>query len=153
MKASSSFTDKLSLRSKGSDYDDPLSPIKNEMARLETQFSEGAKAIDKEGRNRKSTCALTLAFKAYDLWHWRTVLAQSLLELSEQLTAYSTTESAPPMTAAFRKVAEGIRKLADLNNGLAVAECVTLADALMYESAEAKEAKVGGLLLLTSSSK
>jgi hypothetical protein len=47
------------------------------------------------------------------------------------------------MVAAFRKVADGVRKMADLNNGLATAECVTLADALMYEAAEAKEAKVG----------
>jgi len=69
-------------------------------------------------------------------------LAGSLVGLSEQFAAFSTTESHPPLVSGFRKMAEGCRKLAELDNGLATAECVTLADALLYQAAEAKEAKV-----------
>lgn len=47
-------------------------------------------------------------------------------------------------------MAEGSRRLGDIDSGLATAECVTLADALAYESVEAKEAKVGRPVALLS---
>jgi len=70
------------------------------------------------------------------------VLAGALFDVSEQLSAFSTLETHKPLQIGFQKMAEGTRRLGDIDSGLATAESVTLADALAYSSAEAKEAKV-----------
>lgn len=69
------------------------------------------------------------------------VFSGSLLELSEQFRAFAATEAHPPLATGFRKMAEGVQRHAEVQSGFATAECVTLADALMYASNEAKEAK------------
>jgi len=69
-------------------------------------------------------------------------LAGALFDDSEQLAAFSTAETHRPLQVGFRKVADGTKRLGEIDSGLATAESVTLADALAYASAEAKEAKV-----------
>lgn len=93
------------------------------MTRLEGIFGDVARAMDKAGQNRRS-------------------LSTALAELADQLSAFATTESHLPLSTGFRKTAEGVKRLGDVNAGLASAELVTLADALVYSAAEAKETKV-----------
>lgn len=64
-----------------------------------------------------------------------------MLELSEQFGSFAVTETHAPLQTGFRKIGEGIRRQAEIQSGFATAECVTLADALMYAANEAKEAK------------
>ena len=63
-------------------------------------------------------------------------------DLAEQMIAFSTTETHQPLSAGFRRVADALKRIGEIDAGLATAECVTLADPLAYASSEAKEAKV-----------
>ncbi|TFK88936.1 hypothetical protein K466DRAFT_546232 [Polyporus arcularius HHB13444] len=118
-KASSGFS---LIRRGVPDEDEELQLARFELTKLEGQFFDAAKAIDKLARSRKSIAAV----KA---------------EMGNKLVNVSSTEAHPPLGNAMAKVGRVYHSLADLDQAQGISECVIIGDSLGYQGLNARSAK------------
>ncbi|KZT29244.1 hypothetical protein NEOLEDRAFT_1056556 [Neolentinus lepideus HHB14362 ss-1] len=104
------------------DEDEELQRARFELTKLEGQFFDAAKAIDKLSRARRS-------------------LATVHAEMGNKLVNVATTEAHPPLGNAFRKIGRTWHSLADLDHAQSISECVILGDSLGYQGMNARSAK------------
>ncbi|KAJ7584367.1 Vps5 C terminal like-domain-containing protein [Mycena floridula] len=104
------------------DEDEELQRARFELTKLEGQFFDTAKAVDKLANARKS-------------------IAFAHAEMGNKLINVATTEAHPPLGNAFRKIGRVWHSLADLDQAQAVSECVILGDSLGYQGMNARSAK------------
>ncbi|KAJ7752797.1 Vps5 C terminal like-domain-containing protein [Mycena maculata] len=104
------------------DEDEDLQRARFELTKLEGQFFDTAKAVDKLSIARKS-------------------LAMAHAEMGNKLINVATTEAHPPLGNAFRKIGRTWHSLADLDQAQAISECVILGDSLGYQGMNARSAK------------
>ncbi|EIN10530.1 hypothetical protein PUNSTDRAFT_132620 [Punctularia strigosozonata HHB-11173 SS5] len=104
------------------DEDEELQRARFELTKLEGQFFDAAKAVDKLTRARKS-------------------LAQAHAEMGNKLINVATTEAHPPLGNTLRKIGRTWHSLADLDQAQAISECVILGDSLGYQGLNARSAK------------
>ncbi|TFK55583.1 hypothetical protein OE88DRAFT_636903 [Heliocybe sulcata] len=104
------------------DEDEELQRARFELTKLEGQFFDAAKAIDKLSRTRRS-------------------LATVHAEMGNKLVNVATTEAHPPLGNAFRKIGRTWHSLADLDHAQSISECVILGDSLGYQGMNARSAK------------
>ncbi|KAF8580603.1 hypothetical protein K439DRAFT_1356546 [Ramaria rubella] len=100
------------------DEDEELQRARFELTRLEAQYFDSAKAVDRLAP-----------------------LALSHSEMGNKLVNVATTESHPPLGAALKKFGRTWHSLADLDQAQAISECVILGDSLGYQGLNAKSAK------------
>ncbi|KZS98083.1 Psf2-domain-containing protein [Sistotremastrum niveocremeum HHB9708] len=110
------------LRRGPPDEDETLQRARFELTKLEGQFFEAAKAIDKLSKSRK-------------------VMSHGHAEMGNKLINVATTEAHPSLAAAFRKFGRTWHSVGDLENVQAISECVILGDCLGYQGLNAKSAK------------
>ncbi|KAG1815636.1 Vps5 C terminal like-domain-containing protein [Suillus subaureus] len=104
------------------DEDEVLQRARFELTKLETQFFDAAKAIDKLAITRKS-------------------LAAAHAEMGNKLINVATTESHPPLGHALQKLGRAWHTLTDLDQAQAISECVVIGDTLGYQGLNARSAK------------
>ncbi|KAJ7094531.1 Vps5 C terminal like-domain-containing protein [Mycena belliarum] len=104
------------------DEDEDLQRARFELTKLEGQFFDTAKAVDKLSIARKS-------------------LAVAHAEMGNKLINVATTEAHPPLGNALRKIGRTWHSLADLDQAQAISECVILGDSLGYQGMNARSAK------------
>ncbi|KAJ7682544.1 Vps5 C terminal like-domain-containing protein [Mycena polygramma] len=104
------------------DEDEDLQRARFELTKLEGQFFDTAKAVDKLSIARKS-------------------LAVAHAEMGNKLINVATTEAHPPLGNAFRKIGRTWHSLADLDQAQAISECVIIGDSLGYQGMNARSAK------------
>ncbi|KAF7301931.1 PX domain-containing protein [Mycena indigotica] len=104
------------------DEDEDLQRARFELTKLEGQFFDTAKAVDKLSISRKS-------------------LAVAHAEMGNKLINVATTEAHPPLGNAFRKIGRAWHSLADLDQAQAISECVIIGDSLGYQGMNARSAK------------
>jgi hypothetical protein len=104
------------------DEDEDLQRARFELTKLEGQFFDAAKAVDKLTRTRKA-------------------LATSHAEMGNKLVNVATTEAHPHLANAMRKVGRAWHSLADLDQAQSISECVILGDSLGYQGLNSRAAK------------
>lgn len=104
------------------DEDEELQRARFELTKLEGQFFETAKAVDKLALTRKT-------------------LATAHAEMGNKLINVATTEAHPPLGNALRKIGRTWHSLADLDHAQSISECVILGDSLGYQGMNARSAK------------
>ncbi|KAF8338828.1 Vps5 C terminal like-domain-containing protein [Cantharellus anzutake] len=104
------------------DEDEELLTARFELVRLETQFIEAAKAVDKLARARKA-------------------LAQAHTELGSKFIGVATAETHPQLAAGMRKLGRALHVLGDNESAEGTSETVILGDSLGYQGMNAKSAK------------
>ncbi|KAI0832621.1 Vps5 C terminal like-domain-containing protein [Trametes gibbosa] len=104
------------------DEDEELQRARFELTKLETQFFDTAKAIDKLARARKSIAAVKV-------------------EMGNKLVNVSSTEAHPPLGNALQKMGRAYHSLADLDQAQGISECVIIGDSLGYQGLNARSAK------------
>ncbi|GAA5949980.1 hypothetical protein JCM10213_004275 [Rhodosporidiobolus nylandii] len=125
------YTSRARKRTAGSSYfsrtsrlpgeqDDPLTSAKISMARLETTFGDTAKTVDRVSKARRKA-------------------AESVNELGDQLNTFAMAETYLPLANGFKRLARTMKVDADLL--ASISEQVTLGDAFVYQSANARSAK------------
>ncbi|KDQ64371.1 hypothetical protein JAAARDRAFT_144999 [Jaapia argillacea MUCL 33604] len=104
------------------DEDEELQRARFELTKLEGQYFDAAKAIDKLARTRRT-------------------LATAHSEMGNKLVNVAATEAHPPLGNALRKVGRVWHSLADLDNAQSISECVIVGDSLGYQGMNARSAK------------
>ncbi|KAI0638374.1 Vps5 C terminal like-domain-containing protein [Trametes polyzona] len=104
------------------DEDEELQRARFELTKLEAQFFDAAKAIDKLARARKSIAAVKV-------------------EMGNKLVNVSSTEAHPPLGNALQKMGRTYHSLADLDQAQGISECVIIGDSLGYQGLNARSAK------------
>ncbi|KAI0005153.1 Vps5 C terminal like-domain-containing protein [Russula compacta] len=104
------------------DEDEELQRARFELTKLEGQFFDSAKALDRVSLARKS-------------------LSVAHAEMGNKLVNVATTETHPPIANALRKLGRTWHTLADLDQAQAISECVILSDSLGYQGLNARSAK------------
>ncbi|GAV99135.1 vacuolar protein sorting-associated protein vps17 [Lentinula edodes] len=104
------------------DEDEELQRARFELTKLEGQFFDTAKAVDKLAMARK-------------------ILASAHTDMGNKLLNVATTEAHQPLGNAFRKIGRTWHSLADLDQAQAISECVILGDSLGYQGLNARSAK------------
>ncbi|KAI9513252.1 Vps5 C terminal like-domain-containing protein [Russula earlei] len=110
------------MRRRVPDEDEELQRARFELTKLEGQFFDAAKALDRVSLARKS-------------------LSAAHGEMGNKLVNVGTTESHPPIANAMRKLGRTWHTLADLDQAQAISECVILSDSLGYQGMNARSAK------------
>ncbi|TFK28860.1 vacuolar protein sorting-associated protein vps17 [Coprinopsis marcescibilis] len=118
-KTSSGFT---LIRRNVPDEDEELQKARFELTKLEGQFFDTAKAVDRLAITRKGLAAAHAA-------------------MGDKLISVASTEAHPPLGNAFRKLGRTWHSLADLDHAQAISECVILGDSLGYQGMNARSAK------------
>ncbi|CAE6411601.1 unnamed protein product [Rhizoctonia solani] len=104
------------------DEDEDLMSARLELTRLEVQFFDAAKAIDRLSKARK---ALSVAHA----------------EMGNKLINVATTEAHPPLAQAVRKLGRAWHSIGDVDQAQSLSECVIVGDTLGYQGLNAKSAK------------
>ncbi|EUC66433.1 vacuolar protein sorting-associated protein [Rhizoctonia solani AG-3 Rhs1AP] len=104
------------------DEDEDLMSARLELTRLEVQFFDAAKAVDRLSKARKA-------------------LSAAHAEMGNKLINVATTEAHPPLGTAIRKLGRAWHALGDVDQAQALSECVIIGDALGYQGLNAKSAK------------
>ncbi|ELU45566.1 vacuolar protein sorting-associated protein vps17 [Rhizoctonia solani AG-1 IA] len=99
------------------DEDEDLMSARLELTRLEVQFFDAAKAID------------------------RLTLSAAHAEMGNKLINVATTEAHPPLGQALRKLGRAWHSIGDVDQAQSLSECVIVGDALGYQGLNAKSAK------------
>ena len=122
------------------DEDEELQRARFELTKLEGQFFETAKAVDRLAISRKglfSQCYPLLGNSAHGI----SALATAHSEMGNKLVNVATTEAHPPLGNALRKLGRTWHSVADLDHAQAISECVILGDSLGYQGMNARSAK------------
>ncbi|KAI0772117.1 Vps5 C terminal like-domain-containing protein [Trametes elegans] len=104
------------------DEDEELQRARFELTKLETQFFDAAKAIDKLARARKTVATVKT-------------------EMGNKFVNVSSTEAHPPLGNAMQKIGRVYHSLADLDQAQGISECVIIGDSLGYQGLNARSAK------------
>ncbi|KIJ69961.1 hypothetical protein HYDPIDRAFT_104633 [Hydnomerulius pinastri MD-312] len=104
------------------DEDEELQRARFELTKLETQFFDAAKAIDKLAITRRS-------------------LSTAHAEMGNKLVNVASTEAHPPLANAMRKLGRTWHSLADLDQAQSISECVVIGDTFGYQGMNARSAK------------
>ncbi|EJD00944.1 uncharacterized protein FOMMEDRAFT_147630 [Fomitiporia mediterranea MF3/22] len=104
------------------DEDETLQRARFELTKLEGQFFDAAKAIDKLARARKT-------------------LSVSQAEMGNKLVSVATAEAHPPLANALRKLGRTWHSVSDLDQAAAISECVIVGDSFGYQGLNAKSAR------------
>jgi len=120
------------------DEDEELQRARFELTKLEGQFFETAKSVDKLAIARKGKCIMQI----YTIYlHATIALATVHSEMGNKLINVATTEAHPPLGNALRKLGRTWHSVADLDHAQAISECVILGDSLGYQGMNARSAK------------
>ena len=120
------------------DEDEELQRARFELTKLEGQFFETAKSVDKLAIARKGQCIMQI----YTVYlHATIALATVHSEMGNKLINVATTEAHPPLGNALRKLGRTWHSVADLDHAQAISECVILGDSLGYQGMNARSAK------------
>ncbi|KAF8551482.1 hypothetical protein OG21DRAFT_1541044 [Imleria badia] len=104
------------------DEDEGLQRARFELTKLETQFFEAAKAVDKLSVTRRS-------------------LSTAHAEMGNKLINVASSEVHPPLGNALRKLGRAWHSLADLDQAQSISECVVIGDTFGYQGMNARSAK------------
>ncbi|KAH7887548.1 Vps5 C terminal like-domain-containing protein [Phlebopus sp. FC_14] len=104
------------------DEDEHLQRARFELTKLETQFFDAAKAIDKLAITRRS-------------------LSTAHAEMGNKLVNVASTEAHPPLGNALRKLGRTWHSLADLDQAQSISECVVIGDTFGHQGMNARSAK------------
>lgn len=104
------------------DEDEILQRARFELTKLETQFFDAAKAIDKLAITRRA-------------------LSTAHAEMGNRLVNVASTEARPPLANALRKLGRTWHSLSDLDQAQSISECVVVGDTLGYQGMNARSAK------------
>ncbi|CAE7233439.1 unnamed protein product [Rhizoctonia solani] len=104
------------------DEDEDLMSARLELTRLEVQFFDAAKAVDRLSKARKA-------------------LSAAHAEMGNKLINVATTEAHPPLATAIRKLGRAWHALGDVDQAQSLSESVIIGDALGYQGLNAKSAK------------
>ncbi|KAF8842770.1 hypothetical protein BDN67DRAFT_925885 [Paxillus ammoniavirescens] len=104
------------------DEDEGLQRARFELTKLETQFFDAAKAIDKVAITRRS-------------------LSTAHAEMGNKLVSFASTEAHPPLANALQKLGRAWHTLADLDQAQSISECVVIGDTFGYQGMNARSAK------------
>ncbi|KAI6047515.1 Vps5 C terminal like-domain-containing protein [Pisolithus marmoratus] len=104
------------------DEDEVLQRARFELTKLETQFFDAAKAIDKLAISRRA-------------------LSTAHAEMGNRLVNVASTEARPPLANALRKLGRTWHSLSDLDQAQSISECVVIGDTLGYQGMNARSAK------------
>ncbi|KAM0751557.1 hypothetical protein T439DRAFT_312879 [Meredithblackwellia eburnea MCA 4105] len=104
------------------EQDDELTVAKTAMNKLEHNFGEVARGVEKVAKARRNAA-----------------VAQA--DVSDHLQTFATTETYVPLAIGIKKLARTIKVGADLSVNQATSEMVALGDAMSYQSANARSAK------------
>ncbi|KAI5123375.1 hypothetical protein M0805_006083 [Coniferiporia weirii] len=104
------------------DEDETLQRARFELTKLEGQFFDAAKAIDKLARARKT-------------------LSVAQADMGNKLVSVATAEAHPPLANALRKLGRTWHSISDLDQAAAISECVIVGDSFGYQGMNAKSAK------------
>ncbi|QRV87761.1 vacuolar protein sorting-associated protein 5 [Ceratobasidium sp. AG-Ba] len=118
-KAGSSFS---LIKRSVPDEDEDLMSARLELTRLEVQFFDAAKAMDRLAKARKA-------------------LSAAHAEMGNKLINVATTEAHPPLGVAIRKFGRVWHTISDVDQAQGLSECVIIGDALGYQGMNAKAAK------------
>jgi hypothetical protein len=122
------------------DEDEELQRARFELTKLEGQFFDTAKAVDKLAATRKSMSQFAFRFKFISLII-SAVLANVHAEMGNKLINVATTEAHPPLGNALRKLGRTWHSVSDLDQAQALSESVILGDSLGYQGLNARSAK------------
>jgi hypothetical protein len=126
------------------DEDEELQRARFELTKLEGQFFDSAKALDRVSVVRKCTlsysycitiCSNIRFFPPYS------ALSAAHAEMGNKLVNVAVTETHPPIANTMRKLGRTWHTLADLDQAQAISECVILSDTLGYQGLNARSAK------------
>lgn len=126
------------IRRQVPDEDEDLSRARFELTKLEGQFFDTAKAVDKLAAVRKCK---SFVLHSGQFLMYSSALAAAHAEMGNKLVNVATTESHPPLSNAFRKIGRAWHSVADLDTAQALSECVILGDSLGYQGMNARSAK------------
>ncbi|KAG8822990.1 Vacuolar protein sorting-associated protein 17, partial [Serendipita sp. 401] len=104
------------------DEDEQLAQARFELTRLETQYIEVAKAVDKLSQSRKA-----MSFAHADM--------------GNKLVDISASEIHPPLASATRKMGRSWHTLADIDAAQEISDRVVIGDSLGYQGLNARSAK------------
>ncbi|ORY80719.1 Vps5 C terminal like-domain-containing protein [Leucosporidium creatinivorum] len=104
------------------EQDDDLTLAKSAMTRLELQFNETAKVVEKVSKARRQ-------------------VAQAYNDVGDHLNTFATTETYTPLANGIKKLARTTKVQADLLAVQSTAEQVSLGDSLAYQAMNARSAK------------
>ncbi|KAL4076186.1 Vps5 C terminal like-domain-containing protein [Scleroderma citrinum] len=104
------------------DEDEVLQRSRFELTKLETQFFDAAKAIDKLAITRRT-------------------LSTAHAEMGNKLVNVASTEAHPPLANALRKLGRAWHSLSDLDQAQSISECVVIGDTFGYQGLNARSAK------------
>ncbi|OAX44021.1 hypothetical protein K503DRAFT_679743 [Rhizopogon vinicolor AM-OR11-026] len=104
------------------DEDEVLQRARFDLTKLETQFFDAAKAVDKLAITRKS-------------------MAAAHAEMGNKLINSATAESHPPLGNALRKLGRAWHILTDLDQAQSISECIVIGDTFGYQGMNARSAK------------
>jgi hypothetical protein len=130
------------------DEDEELQRARFELTKLEGQFFDSAKALDRVSLARKCKSSFTypivtcffLAHKYICLLPY-SALSVAHSEMGNKLVNVATSETHPPIANALRKLGRTWHTLADLDQAHAISECVILSDTLGYQGLNSRSAK------------
>jgi len=140
-KASSGFS---LLRRHVPDEDEELQRARFELTKLEGQFFDAAKALDRVSFVRKCKSSSRLSHGNMFFMpktHVYSALSATHGEMGNKLVNVASTETHPPIANAMRKLGRTWHTLADLDQAQAISECVILSDSLGYQGLNARSAK------------
>ncbi|KAF9802607.1 hypothetical protein IEO21_09874 [Rhodonia placenta] len=118
-KASTGFS---LMRARVPDEDEELQRARFELTKMEGQFFEAARAVDKLSKARKA-------------------LATVRAEMGNKLVNVATTEAHPPLGNALQKLGRAWHSLSDLDQAQSMSECLIVGDSLGYQGLNARSAK------------
>jgi PX domain/Vps5 C terminal like len=129
------------------DEDEELQRARFELTKLEGQFFDSAKALDRVSFVRKGKLSfdhlMVPLFFAHKFIYFLSYSALSVAhaEMGNKLVNVATTEPHPPIANALRKLGRTWHTLADLDQAQAISECVILSDTLGYQGLNSRSAK------------
>jgi len=136
------------VRRRVPDEDEELQRARFELTRMEGQFFDAAKALDRVSLTRK--CKSSSA-PSNGMFHLLTqipfcflphsALSVAHAEMGNKLVNVATTEAHPPIANAMRKLGRSWHTVADLDQAQAISECVILSDSLGYQGMNSRSAK------------
>ena len=126
------------------DEDEELQLARFELTKLEGQFFDSAKALDRVSLARKCKLSYDHLYAVFVLINapvFHSALSVAHAEMGNKLVNVATTETHPPIANALRKLGRTWHTLADLDQAQAISECVILSDSLGYQGLNARSAK------------
>ena len=138
------------VRRRVPDEDEELQRARFELTRMEGQFFDAAKALDRVSLTRKCKfVVLSSQWQHVSFAHHEIPFVSSLnsalsgahAEMGNKLVNVATTEAHPPIANAMRKLGRSWHTLADLDQAQAISECVILSDSLGYQGLNSRSAK------------